>query len=311
MDIVHLRRTCQYRNKILCVVVDDPLINRVFIRAHPCDFIIRLSGKCGSLLVSREQRTFCAAFDRHVGHRHPGRDAHIVNAAACKFQCLIGRAVGAQVADNRQNDVFCIDAFGQFTVNDNPNRLWNTAPHLTGAQNCRHLGITDTGREAADTAISGGMGVGAEDNLTRTGIAHLRHQLVTDTVGTVEMGQSLFFDKGVANLEVADILDSRSRNQMVINQDDLVRVPNFGEAHLFELVDNERNKNIVNHHPVDFDRHDLAGTDVRSVGPPLDDLFNQCMSHRFFLLRSDRCASASHGPGRLPPEYPSGSAAMG
>ena len=155
------------------------------------------------------------------------------------------------------------------------------------------------------------MRVGTEDNLTRTCISHLRHQLVADTVCTVEVGQSLFLDKSIANLEMAHILNRRGRNQMVINQNDLVRVPDFGESHFFEFVDNKRNKNIVNHHTVNINRYNLTRTNFRAVVSAHDDLFNQCMSHCFFLLRSGRCASASHGQGRRLPEYPSGSAAEG
>ena len=61
------------------------------------------------------------------------------------------------------------------------------------------------------------MGVGSEDNLAGTGIAHLRHQLVADAVGAMEMGQPLLFDEGVADLEMTDVLDSRGRHQMVID----------------------------------------------------------------------------------------------
>ena len=39
------------------------------------------------------------------------------------------------------------------------------------------------------------MGIGSEDDLAGAGIAHLRHQLVADAVGAMEMGQPLLLTK--------------------------------------------------------------------------------------------------------------------
>ncbi len=69
------------------------------------------------------------------------------------------------------------------------------------------------------------MGVRAEDDVARFGVAFFGHKLMADSVASVYMGESVFVCKCVANLKMTHILHSAGRHQMVVDQDDFIRVP--------------------------------------------------------------------------------------
>ena len=124
------------------------------------------------------------------------------------------------------------------------------------------------------------MGVGAEDDLAGFGIAHLRHQLVADAVGAVDVGEVLFSGEGVAQLEMADVLDGGRRDHVVVDEADFIGVPDLLKPHLLKLFGDKGDEDVVDHHPVDVYGDDLAGGNGIRPGVSHNNLFNQCMSHR-------------------------------
>ncbi len=110
------------------------------------------------------------------------------------------------------------------------------------------------------------MGICSEYNIAGLRIAHLRHKLMTDTVRPVEMLKSLLLHKGVPDLEMPYILHRTGRHQMVIDQHNLILIPDFLKSHLTEFIHHKRDKDIMYHHPVYFHRLDLSRRYGRLTG---------------------------------------------
>ena len=68
---------------------------------------------------------------------------------------------------------------------------------------------------------------------------------MADTVTSVNVFNAVLLHERVAHTEMAGIVLLAGWNQMIVNQDYLIRVPYFCEAHLMELVHDERNHDIV------------------------------------------------------------------
>ncbi len=48
------------------------------------------------------------------------------------------------------------------------------------------------------------------------------------------------------------------RNEVVVDQNDFIRVPQFGKSHLLEFIADKRDEDIMNHDSVHVDRHNVA-----------------------------------------------------
>ena len=70
------------------------------------------------------------------------------------------------------------------------------------------------------------------------------------------------------------IVQLACRHEMVIDEDRLVRIPDLGKSHLFELVFYKRDKNIVDHDAVHIDRDDIAGLYGSGTDVMCEYLFN-------------------------------------
>ena len=70
-----------------------------------------------SLLVRRDEPGAGAAFDRHVADGHAAFHRQIADRLACIFDDVSGAAGGADLADDREDDVFRGGAVGELAVN--------------------------------------------------------------------------------------------------------------------------------------------------------------------------------------------------
>ena len=130
------------------------------------------------------------------------------------------------------------------------------------------------------------MAVCAEYHISRLYIACLCHQLMADSVASVKIPDSIFRSKCIPHPVMADIVLLTGRNQMIIDQDHLIRIPDFRKSHLFKFFHNKGNHNIIQHHPVRMNRYDFSRPYTRSADIPGNDFFNDCLSHRASLLLS-------------------------
>ena len=105
---------------------------------------------------------------------------------------------------------------------------------------------------------------------------------MADSVASVYVFHAVFLCKFIAFVEMSRIVHLACRNEVVVDQNDFIRVPQFGKAHLLEFIADKRDEDIMNHDSVHVDRHNVARFYVFS-GVVADDFFNYCIAHRFFL----------------------------
>ena len=105
---------------------------------------------------------------------------------------------------------------------------------------------------------------------------------MADSVASVYVFHAIFLCKFIAFVEMSRIVHLACRNEVVVDQNDFIRVPQFGKAHLLEFIADKRDEDIMNHDSVHVDRHNVARFYVFS-GVVADDFFNYCIAHRFFL----------------------------
>ena len=130
------------------------------------------------------------------------------------------------------------------------------------------------------------MAVRAEGDVAGLHIARLRHQLVADAVRAVDIFDPVFCREGIAFREVAGVVQLAGRDQVVVDQDHFVRIPDLREAHLLKFIRHKGDKNIVDHDAVDVDGDDLSGSDGFTSDVVRDDFFNQCHTHLLTPFRS-------------------------
>ena len=123
------------------------------------------------------------------------------------------------------------------------------------------------------------MRVSSEYNVSWFGIPALCHELMADPIVSVNVFQSVFLYKRITNLKMPDIFHRTGRNQMIINQNHPVRIPQLCKSHLLKLFCNKRDKNIMDHHAVHIDCHDLSRGDCRGPCISFNNLFDNCISH--------------------------------
>ena len=83
---------------------------------------------------------------------------------------------------------------------------------------------------------------------------------------------------------VAGVVQLAGGDEMIVDQDSPVRIPDLLKAHLLEFVFDKGNKNIVDHHAVDVHGDDVAGFDRVGADIVCEYFFNKGGSHTVFLL---------------------------
>ena len=126
------------------------------------------------------------------------------------------------------------------------------------------------------------MAVCTESNIARFYISGFCHQLVADPIAPVDVGHAIFRGKLIADMEMSCIVKLACRNKVVVDQNDLIRIPQLFKAHLFKFLRHERNKNVVDHDAVNIYGHDITRL-YRPAGVMFNDLLNYSLSHFVFL----------------------------
>ena len=78
------------------------------------------------------------------------------------------------------------------------------------------------------------MAVGSEYNISWLYIQGFSHKLMADAIASVYMFHAVFLSKCISNMKMPGVIHLAGRNQMIIDQNNLVRVPQLFESHLFE-----------------------------------------------------------------------------
>ncbi len=102
------------------------------------------------------------------------------------------------------------------------------------------------------------MAVSTEHDMTRLHIAGLRHKLMADAVAAVDIFDPVLFYKGITHTVMAGIVLLTGRYQVIVDQNDLVRIPDFLKSHLVKLVNDKRDHDVIEHDAVYIHRYDIA-----------------------------------------------------
>ncbi len=155
---------------------------------------------------------------------------------------------------------------GSFPFDRHLNGLRYFDPHGAGSQDTCHLGVSDTGRKSAHTTVGGCMAVGSEYNVAGLYIPGFSHQLMADSVASMNILHAILLGEGIAPLKVTRIVNLAGRYEVIVDQNNFVRIPQLRKAHLFELFRYERNKDVMDHDTVHIYGYNVAG---RTAWPTL------------------------------------------
>ena len=122
------------------------------------------------------------------------------------------------------------------------------------------------------------MAVRTKYNVSRFYIEGFGHQLMADTVTSVDIFHAVFFCKCISNMEMTGVIHLACRNKVVIDQNHFIRIPQFLKSHFFKFFCHKRDKNIVNHDAVHIDRYDISRMNVMAYIAAYN-FFNDCLSH--------------------------------
>ena len=285
VDVVHLGRTGHHRDQVLRAVGEGAFVNSIGVSVEGLqegvlpEIIRRDPAVLRRFFIGGEEAALGSAFHCHVGHGHTGGDAHGFDSAAGELERFVGRAVGPQVAQNTEDDVLGGDIVRESAVDLDSDRLRDPDPEFSGAQNAGHFRVADPGGKGAHTAVGCGVAVRAKGDVSRLYITRLGHQLVADAVRPMDIFDTVLRGKSIALCEMAGVVDLAGRDQMVVDEDHPVGIPDSGEAHLLEFVRHKGDKDVVDHDPVHIDGDDLAGSHFFAPDIVRNDFFNESLSH--------------------------------
>ena len=102
-------------------------------------------------------------FDRHVADGHPTIHGECADGASTVFQNITGTTPGANLGDDRQNDVLCGYTGAQITVNIDRHRFkWCQRQCLSG-QHVLHFAGANTKGHRTKSAMGGGVRITTDD----------------------------------------------------------------------------------------------------------------------------------------------------
>ena len=130
--------------------------------------------------------------------------------------------------------------------------LGHLEPGKTGGHTSRHIGGAHASGESAQSAISTGVGVCANDDLTGGSQALLGNQGVLNAhlAHIVEVGDVVLVGKVPAPGAQLGGLDVLTGGGVVQHNGDLVLVKHRGQPRLLKLFDGHRGSNVVAQHQV-------------------------------------------------------------
>ena len=108
-----------------------------------------------------------AGLDRHVADRHPAFHRQRPDGRAAVLDDVADAAAGADLADDREDDVLGRDAGGQLAVDRDRHPLRPGLRQRLGGEHVLDLARADAEGERAERAVGGGVAVAAHDGHAR------------------------------------------------------------------------------------------------------------------------------------------------
>ncbi len=154
-------------------------------------------------LVRRDHAAAGAGLDRHVAERQPAFDRQRADRGAGELHGAAGRAVGADLGDDREHDVLAGDARRGLAVHRHPHPLRPLLPDRLRHQHMGHLGRADAERVGAERAVGRGVAVAADDQQAGQGEALLRPDHMDDALPRIVEAEQLDAVLGGVLLDLA------------------------------------------------------------------------------------------------------------
>ena len=151
------------------------------------------------LFVGRDDAGARACLDGHVADRHPAFHGKRVDGGAGVFDGVARPAGGADLADNRQDDVLAADPEADPAGDVDTHHLRFALPQGLGRHDVLDLGRADAEGDAAERPVRGGVRIAADQGEARQGDALFGADHMDDAVAVVghaEMGKAHFLGKG-------------------------------------------------------------------------------------------------------------------
>ncbi|MHC3927196.1 hypothetical protein ACMZ4W_02302 [Brevundimonas naejangsanensis] len=133
-------------------------------------------------LVRGDQAGAGARLDRHVADGHPPRHVQVADGLTGVFDDEAGRPIGADPADDRQNQILGRDPETERPLHLDQHRSGALLHQGLGRQNMFDLGGADAEGQGAEGSVGGGVAVAADDGHARQGQPLFRPDDVNDAL---------------------------------------------------------------------------------------------------------------------------------
>ena len=142
-------------------------------------------------LVRRDHAAARAGLDRHIAQRQPPFDRQRPDRRAGEFDGVAGRAVGADMGDDRQHDVLGRNAGRCDAIDGDAHARRLLLPDRLRHQHMRHFGGADAEGVGAERAVGRGVAVAADDQQARQGQALLGADDMHDALPGIVQAEQL------------------------------------------------------------------------------------------------------------------------
>ena len=145
-------------------------------------------------LVGLDVSRLRTEIDDHVAENEALIHLHSRDQRACKFHAEIRRRILAVELRDAQHDVLGAHARPKPAVQVESDNLRHAKPVVADGEIGGDVGMSHAGCHATERAVGDGVGIGAEDERTRKGVALFRKDDVSDSLTGVKFGDLLFLD---------------------------------------------------------------------------------------------------------------------
>ena len=272
------------RHDILRIDPDDLLVCGIGVCMVFLPGALRPAFEPGTChIVDLEEASLAACLDGHVRDREPALDREVPDRGASKLHRAVERAVDADLADDVEDDVLGRGTFRKLALDLEADGL----RHLEPGPACCHAyaGIrrADACREGTDAAVGAGMGVGADDEVSRADDALLGQQGMLDAHAALleVVGDPHLMREVARDLRLLGALDVLVRAVVVGHEENLGPIED-ASAKLADRLDRDRCRDVICEHAVEVALDELSWHDTVEAGMRGQDL----LCHRHSLWHS-------------------------
>ena len=238
-------------------------------------------------LVRRDHAGTRTGLDGHVAHGHALVHGEVANRLTTVFDHVTLAAAGADLGDDRQNDVLGRRVRGQLAVDVDGHGLERLQRQRLCGHHVFDFGSADAERQRAERAVRRRMRITAHDGHARLGQAQNRGERVDDAlIGVAQRVQAhaellavLLQSRQLQRARLIRVraIDINGRRVVILGGNELIHVTRLaaGQAQALKRL---RAGDLMHEHQIDVQqiRGSVAALAHQMIGP---DLLGQCRSH--------------------------------